>query len=335
MIEPSIRLRRTVTPTKLPVAPKGRFETNTLRRSSMLNRRLVRGRTLLAKFVHDPGFRANPVRALVRLLVWRTRCWAHRPAAYAWPGHEQYRFVLPCVWTSETIVRYVFRRVSPQDHELSWLARRLAPDSVIMDIGANLGQWTLPLALAVAPAGRVLAIEPAAATFAALRQSLALNHMSHVEAFGVALADSEGSLRLYHHGRDSSQHSLAALGGQFETVRALTLDQFMSEHSITRLDAVKMDVEGAEELVLRGATRTLATFRPIVVFELVPGFAERLGLTSDGPIQLLRGMGYQIIELDEDGGERPIDDLDLSRHPVGWNVIALHIDRRGEYSAHA
>lgn len=297
----------------------------------MLYRLLVRGSTLLNKFVQHPGFRANPTRALVRLLVWRVKCWVRRPAIYAWPGHEQFRFVLPPVWTSETVTRYVFRVVSPPDRELSWLTRLLAPDSVVMDVGANLGQWTLQLALAVAPAGRVLAIEPAAAACAALRHSLALNGMSHVEAFRVALSDSEGSLRLYHHGRDSSQHSLAAVGGQFETVRTLTMDQFIPEQSITRLDAVKMDVEGAEELVLRGATVTLATYRPIVVFEVVPGFAERLGLSAGGPIQLLRDLGYQIFELDDDGEERPVDDLDLSRHPVGWNLIALHVDRQGEY----
>ena len=290
----------------------------------MLYRRLLRGCTLLDKFVREPGFRANPLRAFVRLLVWRVRCWAHRPAAYAWPGHEQYRFVLPPVWTSETIARYVFRSVSRQDRELSWLIRRLAPDSVVMDIGANLGQWTLPLALAVAPAGRVLAIEPAAAASAALRHSLALNSLSQVEAFRVALADSEGSLRLYHHGRDSSQHSLAAVGGQFEVVRALTMDQFMSEQSITRLDAVKLDVEGAEELVLRGATVTLATFRPVVVFEVVPGFAERLGLASKGPVQLLRGLGYEVFALDDDGAERAVEDLDLSHPPTGRNLIAWH-----------
>lgn len=293
----------------------------------MLIRRLTRGISLLDNFVHHPGFRANPARAVGRLLMWRVRCWTHRPGVYAWPGYEGYRFVLPPVWASESTISYVFRPVRAPDRELTWLTRLLVPGNVVLDVGANLGQWTLPLALAVAPSGRVLAMEPSAATCAALRQTLTLNRLTQSEAIPVALSDRGGTIRLYHHTRDPSQHSLAAIGGHFESVRAMTLDDFTREQSITRLDAVKIDVEGAEELVLRGAVGTLAKWRPIVVFELVPGFAERLGLATGGPIHLLRDLGYQILELDAEGRERPVNDFDVSGHPVGANLIALHADR--------
>jgi hypothetical protein len=101
----------------------------------------------------------------------------------------------------------------------------------------------------------------------------------------------------------------------------------VSEERILRLDAVKIDVEGAEELVLRGARTVLRNVRPILVFEMIPGNAERLGLAQDGAWKVLAEEGYSCYELDEHGHPLAIATFDERRHVRGGNFIAVHADR--------
>ncbi|HYZ34235.1 MAG TPA: FkbM family methyltransferase [Crenalkalicoccus sp.] len=158
--------------------------------------------------------------------------------------------------------------------EMTAIAAALLPaQGVALDVGANLGLTAIAFA-ALAPQGRVIAVEPAPRTFAALRANLAANGLDgRVAAEGVALAAAPGEVAFHAEPDHSagaklvSDRALDRARLAPETVRAETLDALVARHGLGRLDLIKVDVEGFEGDVLDGAAATLARFRPACIVE--------------------------------------------------------------------
>ena len=107
-------------------------------------------------------------------------------------------------------------------------------------------------------------------------------------------------------------------GGEGEAVQIETLDNLFEENGVDRVDAIKIDVEGAEELVLRGAIRSLTTYTPIIIFEYNPGCASRLGLSPHGARDFLESLGYEFVVLGDCANcEHP------AQRPTYFNIIAI------------
>jgi FkbM family methyltransferase len=140
------------------------------------------------------------------------------------------------------------------------------PGGVAIDVGANLGEWSVPLARAVGRDGRVLCIEPNPAVAAALAATLRINNLAQGEILPVALAAADGEGRLLIEPGDTGLSRLSA-GESGIAVRLRRLDSIVAERGLARLDLLKIDVEGHERQVLAGAAETLRRFRPAVVFE--------------------------------------------------------------------
>lgn len=205
---------------------------------------------------------------------------------------------------------------------------RLRPGDTVLDIGANVGAYTLPLARHVAPHGRVVAFEPTDYAFAKLTKNLRLNPdlARAVTAAQVMLGDtSAGAVPpLYsswplgavpgeedsplpggiENGRSTSapaegqvhpQHGgrLMSTGGAF----AMTLDQYLEEAGIERIRLVKLDVDGHECRVLRGARQSLCRTRPLLVMELAPYTLSGAGDSVEELLDLLGSLGYRLTSL--------------------------------------
>lgn len=140
------------------------------------------------------------------------------------------------------------------------------PDGVAIDVGANLGEWSVPLARAVGRAGRVLCIEPNPAVAAALAATLRSNNLAQAEILPVALSasDAQGKLLIEAHDTGLSRLSPSETG---IAVPLRRLDSIVAEYGLARLDLVKIDVEGHERQVLAGAAESLRRFRPAIIFE--------------------------------------------------------------------
>ncbi|MBV8777617.1 MAG: FkbM family methyltransferase [Alphaproteobacteria bacterium] len=144
-------------------------------------------------------------------------------------------------------------------------ALQFAPaGGVAIDIGANLGEWAVPLARAVGRAGHVLCCEPNPEVAAALRKTLAINNLAQARVLPVAVSRSDGAGHLRIDAHDSGQSRLADSG---ISVALRTLDAVVAESALKRVDLLKIDVEGHEAAVLDGAARTLRELRPAVIFE--------------------------------------------------------------------
>jgi FkbM family methyltransferase len=159
--------------------------------------------------------------------------------------------------------------------------RILRPGHVFVDVGANIGYFTLLAAALVRPGGRVFAFEPNPDNCRLMRQSLAENAFDHVTLYEKAVAESAQQLSLSGGGADSNArlmraNELAGREGLFTQVEAVTLDNVL--HDLERLDLLKIDIEGAEPRAWLGMQNVVRKHRPVLISEYAP---DLIRVTSD------------------------------------------------------
>ena len=145
------------------------------------------------------------------------------------------------------------------------------PGTVAIDVGANVGMFTVPLALAVGPSGRVLTIEPSPENVERLESNLELNSLENVVVEPIAVGDKAGRLVLQL-ASDPGFHSTAEIAesravDENLTVRAETLDQVWLRAHAPAVSFIKIDTEGSEDAVLRGAEQILQACHPVLLVE--------------------------------------------------------------------
>ncbi len=172
-------------------------------------------------------------------------------------------------------------------HSMTQWATHLLPVSgTFFDVGAHAGYFSLLASAHVGLSGRVFAIEPNPKTFATLERHLALNRVANVRALMCGLADKPGSLTL-HAPPSQIDYNATVLPRADWTrvdVPARTLDDCVREWAIDRIDLMKIDVEGAEPLVLAGGTRSLSS--GVVRHAMIEVNGPRLTEGGAGPREL-------------------------------------------------
>ncbi len=185
------------------------------------------------------------------------------------------------------------------------------PGDVCVDVGANIGALTLLMAKLVGSTGMVIAVEPGPMTYARLRANLAHNPAlaQRVQAVQVGLSDRPGVLYWHEDPAAPGNASLAASG---ETrVEVTTFDDLVARHCPdARIRFIKIDVEGMELEVIRGAMNAIRTHRPVVLYESIEEFRQRRGFDVFAEIrQLFLGLDYQFYGRDASGVIHPLVDL--------------------------
>ena len=218
--------------------------------------------------------------------------------------------------TSLSGIQAMFRVQNPRDllrveyilmeetQGLEIVMRSLGPGHVFLDIGANVGVYTILSARTVGEAGRVVAFEPEIRHFSRLQENLTLNGLCNVRPFRVALGEEEGAGRLYVKGTPSP--SLVAPGGhleasaEYEPVEVVIGDEFWKIHDLPPPRVVKIDVEGFELSVLRGLRGLLSgPATRLLVCEIHPW----AGITVQDVRGLVASMGFRDIATSPRQGE--------------------------------
>lgn len=185
------------------------------------------------------------------------------------------------------------------------IEKLLPEDGVAIDIGANIGYLTLVMAARVGPRGRIVAFEPTTWTYGRLRANVELNPMPQIETVQIALSDEE---RLYSEEDIPYGYRLdGRVMTHREAIRTTTLDDYLAEHPLSRLDFIKCDTDGMEEQVFKGAIDTLKRFGPAIHFELYQGTASDGGPSAERLLHTLEQMGYRF---HHEGSLLPFDDCD-------------------------
>ena len=173
------------------------------------------------------------------------------------------------------------------------LMQCVQPGDIVADVGASVGLYTLALAQRVGPGGKVIAFEPDPDSFEGLSRHVALNELTGNVELCRAIVGREDGVAAFAAGRGSESRVAAADGASAERlmVRVVRLDSVLRN---SRLDVLKIDVEGYEELVLQGARGLLSDHlrKPRAIYIEVHPYAWSEPTTSESLLDLLRECGY-------------------------------------------
>ncbi|HYL84934.1 MAG TPA: FkbM family methyltransferase [Candidatus Angelobacter sp.] len=209
--------------------------------------------------------------------------------------------------------------------ELRFTERLLQPGMTVLDIGANHGLYTLLASRCVGSRGRVFAFEPSPRECKRLRTHTWLNRCTNVSVQACALGNETTEACLYvvegsQTGCNSLRPPIANTGTSPQNVRVNRLDDWLREHKIERVEFIKLDVEGAELEVLRGARELLERRpRPVILAEVQDLRTQPWGYPAKEIIDFLRDRGYQWFSLSPEGLLEP---LDVSRKTFDGNFVA-------------
>lgn len=184
------------------------------------------------------------------------------------------------------------------EKEIDFLYRIIAPGMTAIDIGANIGVYSLALAQLVGPQGGVIAYEPGTENRRHLARSLQLNQLHNVAVSASALSDTEGRgmLQLGDSGEFNMLVDQSAPSTNTESVELTTLDAELALRNWAAIDFIKIDAEGQEAAILRGGRQLFAQFDPLVLFEIKHGTSLNYKL-----IAAFNELGYQTYRLLGDG----------------------------------
>jgi FkbM family methyltransferase len=193
----------------------------------------------------------------------------------------------------------------------------LRPGMSVVDIGANIGYFTLLAASLVGPQGRVLAIEPNHRNVRLLEASRRANNFRHVTIAQTAAGRETGLLVLNTSYSNGTTSDLPADLAQFfsaEAVPAMRLDSLLDRD--TPVNFIKIDVEGAEFNALLGGEATIRRWRPLLVSEFSPSLMPGIShISGEDYLRWLIGFGYELSVLEQDGSmTRTGDDISAVMH---------------------
>ena len=184
----------------------------------------------------------------------------------------------------------------------SWTITKvhLPVGGTFVDVGAHIGYYSLKAARVVGPQGHVIAIEPNPDTVRELRDNIQASGANVIAVQPVACSDSEAEVDLFAAKRaNTGQTSLSRANAQRSGgvsavyhVRARPLDAIIQEAGVSRVDVIKIDVEGADLLVLKGAKQTLARYSPILIVEVADEWLQAMGASPAELREFLRSQGY-------------------------------------------
>jgi len=204
--------------------------------------------------------------------------------------------------------------------EFQTLLKQMVSDGdICIDIGANVGAITMSLAKYCGSGGMVIAFEPGPPTFSKLKKNIALNPQLEqiTSCYQLGLSDQNGTLCWEEESHNPGNATL--LSDQGTSVPVTTLDAFLETSQLSSIDFIKIDVEGMEYEVMKGAKKTLEQFHPSLFFETHRHFET----VRDKPLlelieKFLTECGYLLYTLD--AGLKPINSI----YESNSDAVAIH-----------
>jgi FkbM family methyltransferase len=212
--------------------------------------------------------------------------------------------------TDEHQQRLIYWTGSYDPRSVKALAHHLPHDGVLIDIGAGIGSICLFVVNSCLQSGKkvnALAFEPMGLNYDRLVLNTDLNHFGeYISCYRLALSAEKGTLNLCFPEQTGSAAVIQSgsevsvlAGATVERVPCDTLDAWVSGHELTRLDVLKVDIEGSEPLMFRGALETIERFRPAILGEFNNWWAEQHGLSiAEDCFGPLWDFGYEVFRLD-------------------------------------
>jgi FkbM family methyltransferase len=209
------------------------------------------------------------------------------------------------------IQQNIYFKGNYENTELNWIEKNLSANDVFVDVGANIGIYTLTAAQKVSE-GKVYSFEPFEQNHKSLLKNIGLNTFKNIKVEKLAVAESEKTISLFYDEKDKNLGMVSSYNEskQNETkLKAIALDEYASKNNILKISMIKMDIEGNELFALQGMKTVLKTHKPKLLIEVDSEILKRAGYTSSDIFSFLELMDYERFYFDEKGelvDEEPI-----------------------------
>jgi len=188
---------------------------------------------------------------------------------------------------------------------VKFLKNHLKDGDVFFDIGANIGCYSLIAAKQTGSKGEVHSFEPVTKVFEKLQSNVLLNGFRNIKLNQNAVFEKSGVLELFVSSNEnagmSSMFHHDTESGQTEKAIAITIDEYVERMKITKIDFIKIDIEGAELFALKGMRNTLRRFSPIILMELSDDILNSTFIKEHEILNLLMELNYEKWGIDENG----------------------------------
>jgi FkbM family methyltransferase len=189
--------------------------------------------------------------------------------------------------------------------ELLFLHDFLKSDMVVLDVGANIGEYSIFAAKRLTQ-GKVVAFEPVPALRKMFDENIELNQFTNVIVKPFGLSDEVGSFPIYFVGENENEGQATFFPGLLQNQRSVKaelkkLDDEWSHLSLDRLDFIKMDIEGSELKALQGGRATITRFRPLVMLEVSEVTYRAAGYSLEDVAEFFTALNYLPFAVDKMG----------------------------------
>ncbi len=188
-----------------------------------------------------------------------------------------------------------------RDQDFELLFRLVCDQQTVFDVGSNFGFPGVYLSQLVGPRGHIYCFEPYPESYAKLCKNIGMNCISNVTAVPFAVGSFCDNVNLENPSNNNSGQVRLCPDlskGQIGTlVPQTTLDQFVNERNISKVDLIKVDVEGCEKEVFVGAQEVIRTWHPMIFFELSDSLLKRQSSSACDCLEYLARLGYRLFEM--------------------------------------
>ena len=193
-----------------------------------------------------------------------------------------------------------FLKNNPHERgEVKFLESIVKEGMNVIDVGGHIGVTTVVIAKQVGKRGLVYSFEPVPEYLDILKKNLYANDLENVEAFQLAVTDRSETIDFYQQGGFSG--IIPKEGAKKFKANTTTIDSFLNEQKVERIDLINMDCQGSELLVLEGAKESLRKNKVIIFCEIHHDSLKRLGQSVQHIVQYLQKLGYEVhsVSLDD------------------------------------
>lgn len=224
-----------------------------------------------------------------------------------------HNFIVSCLKSRFAIVHGHKMFLDPRDSLMLSLGEEYEPlatavvkklvkkGDTILDIGANIGYYTLLFAKLAGENGRVFAFEPEPENFSILKKNIEANGYQNVVLVQKAVFDKNEKIKLYLRDDNRGDHRIYDSGDGRQTIEitSVRLDDYFKNHN-GKIDFIKMDIQGAEGAALSGMRNLLKENNPIMLTEFWPFGIQRFGMEAQGYLNMLQNCGFESYFLNDD-----------------------------------
>jgi FkbM family methyltransferase len=195
--------------------------------------------------------------------------------------------------------------------ETEFVKKEIKKGDVVLDLGANIGYWTLVFARLVGNAGKVFAFEPDPANFAILKKNVEINGYQNVVLEQKAVTNKTSKIKLYL-AEEKNDNRIYDLIGNRKSIEvdAVSLDDYFKNRNM-KVDFIKMNIQGSEGLVVQSMTTLLQNANELkIMTEFAPNFLKDLGIESEEFLKTFLKHGFRIYDINPKKKKIKLMDLD-------------------------